>query len=123
MGEDIAAARTIYQDPAAPLEARVADLFARLTLEEKVALCAGASAFALEPIPRLGVPRDIANMVVYLASDLSSFITGQVISVDGGILAALSTVGPMRAAAARNPPRHVAPFTRRHCRERVAPSP
>ena len=43
------------------------------------------------------MPRDIANMVVYLASDLSSFITGQVISVDGGILAALSTVGPMRA--------------------------
>lgn len=56
MGEDIAATRAVYQDPNAPLEARVADLFARLSLEEKVALCAGASAFALEPIPRLGVP-------------------------------------------------------------------
>ncbi|MDB5425793.1 MAG: short-chain dehydrogenase/reductase, partial [Phenylobacterium sp.] len=32
-------------------------------------------------VPRLGVPRDIANMVVYLASDLSAFVTGQVISV------------------------------------------
>ena len=47
-------------------------------------------------VPRLGVPRDIANMVVYLGSDLASFITGQVISVDGGILAHIPTVVEMR---------------------------
>jgi NAD(P)-dependent dehydrogenase (short-subunit alcohol dehydrogenase family) len=47
-------------------------------------------------VPRLGVPRDIANMVVYLASDLAAFITGQVISVDGGILAHIPTVVEMR---------------------------
>lgn len=47
-------------------------------------------------VPRLGTPRDIANMVVFLASDLSSFITGQVISVDGGILAHIPTVVEMR---------------------------
>ncbi|MDQ1694850.1 MAG: hypothetical protein QOJ03_203 [Frankiaceae bacterium] len=47
-------------------------------------------------VPRLGRPRDIADTVVFLASDLSGYITGQVISVDGGILAHLATVAPMR---------------------------
>ena len=37
--------------------------------------------------PRLGKPEDIASMVVFLASDESQFVTGQVISVDGGLLA------------------------------------
>jgi len=50
------AAIETYQDPKAALEDRVDDLFRRLTLEEKVALMAGASSFALEAIPRLGVP-------------------------------------------------------------------
>jgi len=36
-------------------------------------------------IRRLGNPRDIANMVVFLASDCASYITGQTISVDGGL--------------------------------------
>jgi NAD(P)-dependent dehydrogenase (short-subunit alcohol dehydrogenase family) len=37
--------------------------------------------------PRLGRPEDIAKAVVFLASDDAAFITGQVISVDGGLLA------------------------------------
>ncbi len=36
---------------------------------------------------RLGTPEDIAAMVAFLASDEAGFITGQVISVDGGALA------------------------------------
>lgn len=36
------------------------------------------------PIPRLGTPRDIASLVSFLASDGAEFITGQVISSDGG---------------------------------------
>jgi len=48
--------RMIYRDKAAPLERRVDDLMARLTLEEKVSLLAGATSMTLHAIPRLGVP-------------------------------------------------------------------
>jgi len=36
------------------------------------------------PIGRMGLPKDIANLTVFLASDESSFITGQCIVCDGG---------------------------------------
>ncbi len=36
------------------------------------------------PLGRTGTPRDIAALVVFLASDASAYITGQTISVDGG---------------------------------------
>lgn len=39
------------------------------------------------PLKRIGTPDDIANTVLYLASDASSFITGTTIIVDGGGLA------------------------------------
>jgi len=38
------------------------------------------------PLKRGGQPEDIANACVFLASDLSAYITGQVINVDGGML-------------------------------------
>lgn len=37
------------------------------------------------PLGRLGEPQDIANAALFLASEESSFITGQCISVDGGL--------------------------------------
>lgn len=37
------------------------------------------------PMSRMGLPADIANTVLFLASDLSNYITGQVISVNGGL--------------------------------------
>lgn len=37
------------------------------------------------PVGRVGEPEDIANLVVFLASKQSSFITGQIINVDGGM--------------------------------------
>ena len=38
------------------------------------------------PLQRTGVPDDVANCALFLASDVSSYITGQVIQVDGGML-------------------------------------
>ena len=38
------------------------------------------------PLKRGGTPEDVANACVFLASDLSNYITGQVLHVDGGML-------------------------------------
>ena len=38
------------------------------------------------PLKRGGSPEDIANACVFLGSDLSDYITGQVLNVDGGML-------------------------------------
>ncbi|MEE1182683.1 MAG: SDR family oxidoreductase, partial [Treponema sp.] len=37
------------------------------------------------PLKRPGKPEDIANAALFLGSDLSTYITGQVIGVDGGM--------------------------------------
>ncbi|MBB6680189.1 3-oxoacyl-[acyl-carrier-protein] reductase [Aequorivita sp. 609] len=38
------------------------------------------------PLKRGGSPQDVANACVFLASDLSAYVTGQVLNVDGGML-------------------------------------
>ena len=38
-----------------------------------------------QPVGRVGDPRDIANMVLYLCSDMAGFITGENICIDGGM--------------------------------------
>ena len=38
------------------------------------------------PLKRMGTPKDVANVVKFLASEDSSYITGQVINIDGGML-------------------------------------
>jgi NAD(P)-dependent dehydrogenase (short-subunit alcohol dehydrogenase family) len=37
------------------------------------------------PIGRMGMPRDVADAALFLASDLSSWITGSELVVDGGL--------------------------------------
>ena len=41
---------------------------------------------ACTPLPRVGEVEDVANTAVFLLSDASSYVTGQVINVDGGML-------------------------------------
>jgi 3-oxoacyl-[acyl-carrier protein] reductase len=56
------------------------DMTAAMTPEARSTLSAGI------PLERLGTPEDIAGMVVVLASDLTSYVTGQVFVVDGGLV-------------------------------------
>lgn len=48
---------------------------------------AAAGLTAMEPMGRMGRPGEIADTVVWLCSDRSSFVTGQAIAVDGGLVA------------------------------------
>lgn len=52
----------------------------KISDEKKVEILAGI------PLARLGVPQDVANVYLFLASDLSGYLTGNVIDVNGGML-------------------------------------
>ena len=57
------------------------------------------------PLGRLGEPRDIANAYLFLASDEASFITGETLRVDGGIV-----VGPEQKRAPKSSGRSSIPY-------------
>jgi len=71
----------------ANLGTQVADQLA-VVMEEHLA--------KIQPTPRSGMPNDIAEMALFLASDASTFVTGQTIAVDGGL-----TAGPMNTLGKR----------------------
>lgn len=52
-------------------------------------------------VERYGCPDDIANMCLYLASDESAFVTGQILTVDGGMNTHAPTVGEFKNLGAR----------------------
>ncbi|MCF2525236.1 SDR family oxidoreductase [Bradyrhizobium sp. G127] len=59
--------------------------FARALWEDEALL---ARRTATTPLRRIGEPHEIAGAVVYLASDASTFMTGQTIVIDGGVTTA-----------------------------------
>lgn len=56
------------------------DMTAAMTADARQAMGAAI------PLERIGRPEDVANAVLYLASDLASYVTGQVLVVDGGMV-------------------------------------
>ncbi|MGO9935721.1 MAG: SDR family NAD(P)-dependent oxidoreductase [Steroidobacteraceae bacterium] len=67
---------------------------------------AGPVAAALaksQPLPRAGLPEDIANAILWLASDESSFVTGQAIVVDGGLSVEFGSQYRLKSVNQENP--------------------
>lgn len=52
-------------------------------------------------VNRYGCPDDIGHLCVYLGSDESSYVTGQIMTVDGGLNSHVSTVAQFRQLASR----------------------
>ncbi|MGA7836313.1 MAG: SDR family NAD(P)-dependent oxidoreductase [Acidimicrobiales bacterium] len=50
---------------------------------------------ATHPLNRLGQPHEVANLALFLASPLAEFITGSLVSVDGGLMAGLPSGPPL----------------------------
>lgn len=57
------------------------------TLADREAFLAKLSQFI--PLQRLGTPRDVAQVVLFLASSLAAYVTGTTVIVDGGLMAKL----------------------------------
>lgn len=55
---------------------------------------------AAQPLPRAGRPQDMANAILFLASDEASFVTGQALVVDGGLSTEFDSRMRARATAA-----------------------
>jgi NAD(P)-dependent dehydrogenase (short-subunit alcohol dehydrogenase family) len=64
-----------------PIQTEMFDRLSKANPEAIEQLIAG------QPMGRMGTPKEVANAVLWLCSDASSFVTGQSIAVDGGFVA------------------------------------
>ncbi len=64
----------------------VAPGFIKTAMTEKLSSEVKEQMFAAIPLGRFGSPEDVSNLVAFLCSDESAYITGQVIRVDGGMV-------------------------------------
>jgi len=63
----------------------IAPGYVKTEMTEKLPEKAKADLMGMIPLQRLSEPQDIANAVLFLASDEASYITGHVLQVDGGM--------------------------------------
>ena len=56
------------------------DMLSCFTAEDKAAMAENSA------LCRIGRPEDIAGVVAFLASDAASFVTGQILGADGGMI-------------------------------------
>jgi 3-oxoacyl-[acyl-carrier protein] reductase/7-alpha-hydroxysteroid dehydrogenase len=56
------------------------------------------SVASVNPLRRVAIPADIAKAILFLSSDLASYMTGNILALDGGthFVAALPTIEPLR---------------------------
>jgi 3-oxoacyl-[acyl-carrier protein] reductase len=71
----------------------IAPGFIETDMSEAVRNKAGDVIRKMIPVRRLGKPEDIAHLAVFLASPAASYITGQVLTVDGGLSLGVPDVG------------------------------
>lgn len=64
----------------------VAPGYIATAMTEKLGAAERDAYIAAIPLKRAGTPEDVANVCLFLASELSGYITGQVLRVDGGLL-------------------------------------
>lgn len=58
---------------------------------------------APQPMHRFGTPEEVAELVLWLSSDRSSFVTGAVFSIDGGATSNIWSYDPMQSPAVETP--------------------
>ena len=63
----------------------IAPGFIETDMSQAVRNMAGETIQKMIPVRRFGQPEDIARVAVFLASEDASYVTGQVITVDGGL--------------------------------------
>jgi 3-oxoacyl-[acyl-carrier protein] reductase len=64
----------------------IAPGFIQTDMTDKLGEDARSKLLELIPLKKMGQPRDVANLALFLASDQSGYITGEVVKVDGGMV-------------------------------------